>query len=129
MATLTELAGYIESNGLGTGGVDLFVASYPNEPANLIALTQPRPGVGIHTMKKTLDHVVEAFTLTVRNEDPELAHDKAWAVFLLLDNFTGTISGIEYKLISGRGIPFSLGHDENRLTRWSCDFLASKAVS
>lgn len=129
MALLLEVATYIQSTGIASMGVDLFAGGLPGHPDNVVVLHQPRPGDAIRTMSKTLDHVVEPFTLTVRDLDPDVGYTKIWAVFNLIDNFTGELSGVPYKLIWGRGIPFELGPDENQRTRWSCDFFASKIPS
>lgn len=129
MAVIEEVARYVQDNGLGVMGTDLFGHIYPPRPDDVIVLTQIRPGDAIRTMSKTLDHVVEPFTVTVRNTSPTLAYTKAWAIFTLLDNFTGLLSGINYRLIVGRGVPFNVGPDENNRLRWSCDYWASKDPS
>lgn len=126
---LTELGGFLQTALLGTMGTDLFGGLIPKTPDDLIAITQPYPGNSVLAMAKTLDHVEEPFTVTVRNTDADAGYTKAWAVFNALNNFTGTISSVRYLLILGRGIPFDLGPDENERFRWSCDYWAHKDAS
>lgn len=99
-----------------------------NDPDTLIGLYDTSAFEPIRVMGSI---VMESRNLQVitRDPDPVAAEVLANQLFDLLDMFVGPINGTVYHSILGRSVPISIGTDENRRFKYSCNFLVRKARS
>lgn len=130
MSMISEVGAYLASLGLGlTVGTNLFEGMEPSEPDLAICLYQ-RPGrEPIRTSANTL--VVEQPGLQVlgRGNDYETLHSLMASIRTSLQNFSGTLSGVEYLQITAADAIHDLGTDELRRFRLSLNFRVMKRSS
>ena len=128
MPMLTEVAVHLQSLGIGTMAVDLYGGTYPATPDNVVSLFE-HPNFEPEDTFAGTDHIVLNLQVLVRNLTYPNAETKSRAIWQALHRFRGTLSGVAYKSILARGYPASLGIDENKRHRWSCNYIVRKAVS
>jgi hypothetical protein len=76
----SDLADFLESNGIGTVGSDIVVGRMPQSPVNAIMLLR-----GASTQQDAyLDLRNEVVDIYVRNKSAQLAFDKAFSIYRLL---------------------------------------------
>lgn len=131
MSMTDELGAYLEAMGVGTLGVDLFLAGLPDEPAAAVALTeyggeQPtfaHGAPGVNTERRR-------FQLVARAETESAARAKAEQVNAVLVGIRNqALSGTWYLGVYPLQSPFPLGADGNGRPRYVCNYQVEKAVS
>lgn len=70
-----DIADYLETEGVGTVGTDIFVGKVPAEPANLIAIVPGNGGTAQPNMY-IADFIYPRFQIFIRNEDFSAGADK-----------------------------------------------------
>lgn len=121
MGMVEDVAAYLETNGLGTRAVDLFVAAMPASPADVVTLTQGGGHPPIDTMGRT-DHEQLVLYVNLRNTSYPTGQTKIYAIFSLLHRFSGTMGSVRYVSSLARSSPVALGRDENSRHLWSLTF-------
>lgn len=83
MSLIRQLSGFLQSNGHGTVGTDIFVEDMPYSPANsLMVMSNVSPAPDDYIDTETLN-----FEVWCRNESTKTASDKLSAVKVLLHRF------------------------------------------
>lgn len=116
---LKELTERLEANGAGTIGVDLFREHMPADasPATLLIATQPivrSPDVPCYRKG--------AFSVIVRNDDPDAAHQKCLDISALLDLEEVTLGGFRFVWIHPRHDPLTFPLSAGRERETSVTF-------
>ncbi len=125
MPAASDIAEYLEDQGHGTVGVDIFAGAYPDSPDNLVTVIQTQ---GLPP------HVVEAvefpgIQVIVRNTDYDTAVTNINAIFKLLHQLTHTTMETRvYHRIDAQGSP--AGGQEPEKLRWVfvCSFIVIKGI-
>lgn len=130
MSMIDELGAYLQDQGIGTLGIDLFLAGLPDEPAAAVGLLEyggEQPtfshGVpGVNTERRR-------FQLVTRAETESAARTKAEQVNAVLVRIHNqALSGTWYLGVYPRQSPFPLGTDANGRPRYVCNYQVEKAV-
>ena len=115
-----QLLQYLENQGFGTDGVDLFCDFMPDSPENNITLYNEQAA----SLPESDSLAIDRFGLQVmvRNSNSNTAMEKIMQIHRLITGFGGE------SLIAGGNIvsyitletsPFSLGKDEKGLNKWT----------
>ena len=123
MGMVEDVAAYLETNGVGTRAVDLFVAHMPSTPSDVISLTQSGGFQPTDTMSGT-SHENPVLYVNLRHASYPTGYTKITTIFTLLHRFHGALvgGGTRYLSILARSSPAALGVDENNRHRWSLTF-------
>jgi hypothetical protein len=120
-----DIAEYLEDQGYGTVGTDIFIGWMPDTPTNAIVVTatQGRPPMVLGDLE------MPGFQVRVRNS----AYDSGWTVanniLDLLHALTdATIETRNYYRIDAQGSVTALGRDEKDRDLFSVNFIAIKAI-
>lgn len=110
MPVLDELALYLEQQGHGTRGTDLFAGQLPDDPDTLVSLFET-PGAAL--LASLVDQVEErSVQVRARAASYAAARTKAEAIYALLHGKAqATLGGGAFTLIEAKQPPFSLGRD------------------
>ena len=121
MPAESAIVTYLDTLLTETAGTDLFEGPAPESPANCIAVAhydsmeaQDRIMSGSLVNQQAVWPVM--VQVMARNTSKATAEARARAAFDVLDNYSGTLSGVTYHSIEADGEPFNLGKDENE--RW-----------
>lgn len=123
---LVDVAGLIQTAGLATSAADLFGYSEPDSPDNSVTLFESTGLEPERTMSGIAQEVLNLQVL-VRNTSATAGKTKMDAIFNVLDRYKGTITGTTYFSILARHSPISIGRDENRRHKWSCNFRVNRS--
>jgi len=119
---ITNLAQYLEDQGIATGGTDLFIGRMP-EVDNCILLDQ----TGSVEPDKYLPVEKPTIQVTVRNTDYTDGLDKLKTIFDLLhqkkDNLALEVGGVDVMIVNALNEPSHIGEDENSRHLWTCTFI------
>lgn len=120
---LDDIATFLEAEGIGTIGTDLFTGDIPEEPDNCVALFeysgQP-PDV-------VVDIDYPGLQVRVRNTNYSAARAKIQDIFELLHTFTNTaLSGAQYISIYAVQSPHPLGRDKKNRIDFVQNFMITK---
>lgn len=107
---LNEIGTYLQSQGTGTLGTDLFLGLMPDQPDNCIALFEYAGSPpDLHWNGE-----YPGLQVRVRNKSYAMARSKIGEVMEKLHGLHGqTLSGTRYLLIKARGSPEVLKRDNN----------------
>ncbi len=108
-----DIAGYLETNGVGTEGTDIFVSQEPDDPNFSITIydtggISPNPA-----------YLRDEPTIQIRVRGDKNGYSTAWDKAqeikdILLGADPVTLNGTEYVLFTQIGDILSLGYDENK---------------
>jgi hypothetical protein len=119
---ITNLATYLQAQGIATGGTDLFIGKMP-EVDNCILLDQTggiEPDTYLPVEKPTIQ-------VTVRNTDYTDGMDKLKTVYDLLhqkkDSLVLESGGVDVMIVSALNEPSHIGEDENSRHLFTCSFI------
>lgn len=132
MGMMEDLGDYLESHGIGTQGVDLFLGRFPETPDACVMVRQSGGGYYVQTMGASLSHPkVEKLTahISVRASSIVDAEVKTKSITDVLHYFSGTINATLYLLIQLAYPPGPTGRDENDRELYSLTFDVMKAVA
>lgn len=132
MPAEAALVAYLDTVLTETAGSTLFEGPAPEQPDDLLALTQ-------YDSLEAEDRIMAAsgvdqqavwpvmVQVMARNALKASAEARCRAVFDALDNL-GPVSlgGVTYHSIEAAGEPFNLGQDPNGRWRWACNFRVEK---
>jgi len=120
---LEDIGNYLEQNGIGVLGTDIFLGQLPASPDNVVALFEyagyppwlklscERPGLQVR----------------VRSTHYTTGRTKIEKVTQVLHGVTEqTINGVRYVIIQAEQSPFPLGRDENGRIEWAVNFTVMK---
>lgn len=123
---LDDIATYLQTNGVGTVGTDIFLGQLPASPDNCVALFEyagfppdliwsgERPGLQAR----------------IRNKSYSAGRTKAEQVVQKLHGLAeSTLSGTRYLLVRAEQSPESLGRDANGRNEWVVNFAIIKERS
>lgn len=113
-----ELALYLEQQGHGVRGTDLFVGHMPDEPDALLVLFET-PGAAI--VAALVDQVEQrSLQVRARASSYDDARAKAENVYELLHGKANvTLGGGGFVLLEAKQPPFSLGRDQKQRAEWA----------
>lgn len=129
---LDELGTYLQTNGIGTQGTDLFLGSLPDRPDAAVAVLEYGGLAPEHTMGANTAPDFERPRVQVlsRHADYTTARQKAEDAYRLLDKLTATsLSSTLYLRIAALQSPTWLGQDQNNRHVVSCNFQVWKELS
>ena len=119
---ITNLATYLQAQGIGTGGTDLFIGRLP-EVDNCIMLDQTggvEPDRDLPIEKPTIQ-------VTVRNTDYTDGFDKLKSIYDLLhqkkDDLVLESGGVDIMIVNALNEPSHIGEDESSRHLWTCTFV------
>lgn len=125
---LDDIAGYLQTQGVGIVGNDLFNGYMPDQPDNLVALFE-YAGSPMELTMGTGDPTLErpGLQVRVRNNLYPSAKAKIEAIVDVLHGLTETvISGKRYLLIRANQSPASMGLDANNRSEFVVNFSVLK---
>ena len=123
---LDDVATYLQTQGIGTIGTNLFKGSLPDSPDALVALIEVGGDAPIDVLSMAagtikVERPVIRVVARAGQDDYQAARTKAASAYQQLHGLTGqTLSGTRYLTIEARHPPFNLGRDENG--RWLSGF-------
>ena len=132
MSVLTELSAHLEAQGIGTRGTDLFVADMPQTPDACTVIYEYASRGPYRAFTSALGSpVAERVRIQVvcRAKTYSAARTKAKAVWDELENFSGTLSSVEYLWIEAITSPFLFKKDENERELVATNYEITKKVS
>lgn len=109
MATLLdEVVDYLETEGVGTFGTDLFIGYEPTTPTNTVTLypTGGRP-------PKTDGKEYPSIQVRIRSEDYPTGYNKAMEIYRLLHKQTDFLNEWRGRCFALQSAPLFMGHGEN----------------
>lgn len=130
--TLNEIGAYLQANGVGTVGTDIFLDRMPETPDTCIALFEYGGSPTHRTMNAlpgTANAEVVRIQILCRAATHVTARSKARSIFALLDHYDGTLSSVTYYYVMAISSPFYLKRDENERAYYACNFEITKALS
>lgn len=128
---LEELATYMQANGIGTLGTNLFVGTLPSTPDTCVGLqeypgTQPAYALGGGLQVLEFPRV----QVMTRAKLYNVARDKADDVWRLLGAITGqTLSGVHHLRVQALSNPFELPPDDTNRKLFACNYVVTKELS
>lgn len=131
MSTLNELGDYLQDEGLGTQGSDLFLFSRPDEPDELTCLYQYAGGAPDY-VQDSLNPSTENVMVQVvtRAKRPEVAEARCYAVWLALAPVRNQIIGsTHYLSITPTSGPALMNRDSNERSLFYFNASVEKEVS
>lgn len=116
---LNEIGTYLQSQGIGTLGTDLFLSLMPDQPDNCTALFEYAGSPpDLHWPGE-----YPGLQVRVRNASYAAGRAKIGEVFKKLHGLhEQNLSGTRYLLIKARGSPEVLKRDESNRTEWFVNF-------
>jgi hypothetical protein len=117
MAVIDELLSYLETNGIGTSGTDLFKAVKPADVDNCVVLYDTG-GPGPNTETPIHDLGIQ---IIVHNVSYGNGYTKAKSIFDLLDKATSFLT-TPVSMCRAEHLPFHLGVDEEGKHQIGLDF-------
>lgn len=128
----SDVARYLAANGFGS-----ITSPGPTITSNFMSDT-PDNQIGVYDQMgeppargmSRVDHEVRNLQILVRNLNPAAGELIARNVWKFLDMKVDlTIESTRYLSILAKSSPFALGSDENKRSRWSCNYEVRKDVS
>src|SRR5215212_2888982 len=126
---LTEIAAYLQTEGLGTLNTSIFF-SLPSTPDNVTIIYQNPGERGIY-VRGQANVILELprFQIAVRDKSTANAYLRCERIYRALDGFKGTLSGVGYARIEALQVPFYLNTDESGRTSVTNNFRVLKEKS
>lgn len=122
---LEDISAYLEQQGLGTVGVDIYRGDMPDAPDECIALYE-QPG---QAPEQNWDAERPGLTVRVRSVDRGDAASRAYAVWKALNGLTNAaLNGTEYHRIDASSSIAQAGRDGKRRHYYICNFSVIKEV-
>jgi len=117
---LDDLASYLNQQGIGTVGQNIFKGILPEEPDTIIALYESGEGAESH-LESNVDK--QGITAIVRGSDYSVARVKADEVYKTLHGLSNVVLGsTRYLLIKAGGPPKLLAYDLNKRAQFLITF-------
>lgn len=134
---LDEIGKYLEDNGIGTRGTDIFFSYEPDEPDTLIVINETGGTRPQHVFSSSAPAWENPrIQVVCRSTDFTIARNKADDIYKILVNVknqtlapTSSASGALYFRIDAVQSPFSLPQDENKRRRVVCNYDVMKELS
>lgn len=131
MGTLQEIGTYLQAQGVGTLGTNLFTGLMPDTPDACVALLEYPGGAGIYTFGSG-GTIIENPRIQViaRGTTYPGAQSSIHSVYTALDGLVEQVlSGTLYHLITAVQPPFGFPLDLNNRYVLACNFSIQKSVS
>lgn len=128
---LDELGAYLQTQGVGTLGTDLFTGTLPDVPDNAVALYEyggvsPVSTLGATNMKFERPRI----QVLARATTYSAARSKIEMIFKLLHGLANTsLSSVRYLLVEAVQSPFFMERDANNRVKLICNFQIHKEPS
>lgn len=132
MALAEDIVTRLQSAGVGTPAVNLFIGHMPISPDTCMTVSERGGAPPIRAMGASLSSPVAdqpMFQVMVRGATYLEARGKVDAIINTLDHFSGMIGSTRYLLIELSYAPVQMGQDENRRTVFSVMFNVRKTRS
>lgn len=123
---LDDLADVLSSGGVGTVGIDIFKATMPNAPDQLVALFKTGGPAPIHAMAAGPGSAVverphvAIWARAARSDAAEKLAQDCWNLLDALGD--RTVNGIRYLSVFALQTPFFLQEDETGRRVYACNF-------
>jgi hypothetical protein len=130
MPILDDLALYLEQQGVGTRGTNLFANWLPDAPSTCVILFEYGGLESIKPMAPGANSAVlemPFIQILARSTDPVVARARAQSAFAALDGYRGTLNGATYGWITANQPPFFLQRDQNDRTWFSFNVAVKKS--
>lgn len=126
MTILEAVGDYLQAQGIGTLGTDLFLAVMPESPDAVVCIYETQGFAPVETMGAAAFAVerpgLQVIARAARGDYPA-ARDAAVAVRNLLAGLVeSTVSGVHIMRVSAEGSPLPMGEDQNGRPMISCNF-------
>lgn len=123
MPVADDIAAYLATQSLGTVGTDIFVGFLPEEPDDIIILTDTKGRPPDITTKIEFP----GLQIRIRNTAYLTAFAEARKINDLLHGMNNvTLSTVYYDFIEGQGSPLFVSKDNKMRTTFSLDFIVTK---
>lgn len=123
---LEDIGNYLQANGVGTVGTDIFLGQMPEAPDNCVALFE----YAGYSPDLHWDGERPGLQVRVRNKSYAAGRAKAEQIVQKLHGLAeGMLSGTRYLLIRAEQSPESLGRDANGRNEWVVNFAIIKERS
>lgn len=123
MTWIEDIGAFLQTNGIGTLGTDIFYTKFPALPHNCIILIGQAGQSTKTTLGKTMTLERPELGIRVRNQYDETAEAKAKAIYDLLNlTFNTTLGSTRFKSIKAIAPPFPVGQDKNENFLYSINF-------
>lgn len=125
MAMITEDVGnLIQESGIATKGTDMWSNTMAGTPDNAVGLYQSSSFEPERAMGRVALEVLNLQVL-VRATTPTLAFNRSMSIFNVLDRYVAIRGGYRYTILA-RHHPHTIGEDENKRARWSCNYKVNR---
>lgn len=131
MSTLDEVGAYLEAEGVGTVGTDIFLGQLAHTPDDQVAVYEFEGAVPtfVHDAGVPISERPRIQAIA-RNESYSVGRTKIEAVYTALNKVANqALSATTYHRIFPLQPPFFLKRDENDRVLFACNFQVLKAVS
>ncbi len=125
MGMIEEIGNFLQGQGVGTQGTDIFLNDVPQDAPDTAVSLEETAGLAplyIHGITGTAWNQpgLQVFT---RAKSPSTARTNAETIFKLLSNLTNVVlEGVLYQSIRPVQNPFPLGRDENHRAQFVCNY-------
>lgn len=129
---LDEIGTYLQTQGVGTLAVDLFLGRMPATPDTAMSVMEYGGLAPVKAMSATPGAAVlemPSIQVLSRSANYTTARTRAESAYKKLDGFSGVLSGVRYGFISANQAPFFIQRDENDRVWIGFNCLVSKALS
>ncbi len=129
---LEEIGNFLQNQGIGTQGTDIFLGDVPQDAPEAAVAIFETSGLApfyIHGINGP-GWDMPSFQIFTRATTYSLARTKAKDIFDVLSRITNqALDGIFYQSVRPVQSPFSLGRDENHLPQIVCNYQVTKVPS
>lgn len=111
---------YLQDQGRGTVGQDLFLSFQPVSPDNCIVIYDTSPPVLEESQGLQVDNMT--CQVLVRNKDYLQARDSIAAIHRDIVGYDGNMGGFDVTIVQVDQAPASIGQDEKGRAEWSAHY-------
>jgi len=123
MTWIEDIGAYLQTNGIGTLGTDIFYESFDPVTSNCIALFAQAGQIPKTTLRNTLTLKRPELGVRVKNQDDTTAHTKAEAIYNLLNHtYNTSMRSTRFKSIKAIAEPFFVSQSKNDTYIYSINF-------
>jgi len=124
MSWIDDIGSYLQTQGIGTLGTDLFYENFDSSATNCIALIAQAGQSPKTTLRNTMTLKRPELGVRVRNQNDSDAHTKAESVYNLLNHtYNTTLGSTRFKSIKAIAEPFFVSQSKNNSYIYSINFI------
>lgn len=122
-----DIGNIIQEGGVATKGTDMWSNTMVGTPSDAVGLYQSSSFEPERAMGRVALEMLN-LQVIVRAVNPSNAYTRSMAIFNLLDRYKATRGGFFYTILA-RHHPHTIGEDENKRSRWSCNYKVMREVA